>query len=290
MSYLNRLSRLVSDFLDKTAAKPKIKYTKFDDGIVINADCCEPETFEFVKKYLDGRKIAAIVTDPPYFINVKSLEGSVETWDRADSDQQTLANWMKSWTKMWLDLVYNGGAVWIFGGIGIPKCRPFPLFATQIENELDLIIVNWITWGKRRGFGTKRNLLFCREEILYCLKGNKNEPRVFNIPLLSTIRPYSGWSVKYPALSKFYRRSNVWTDINELFRSKVHSSEKPVKLISVPIGISTKKSDIVLDCFGGGGSTALAARELGRKFILIERDPKHYKTIITRLKNIKTDD
>jgi site-specific DNA-methyltransferase (adenine-specific) len=48
----------------------------------------------------------------------------------------------------------------------------------------------------------------------------------------------------------------------------------------------TDPGDIVLDCFGGSGSTAMAARETGRNFILIEKEPKYVELINNRLNGV----
>jgi site-specific DNA-methyltransferase (adenine-specific) len=55
--------------------------------------------------------------------------------------------------------------------------------------------------------------------------------------------------------------------------------------MEIQIETSTNEKEIVLDMFGGSGTTAVAARNLGRKFVIIEQDLHNYKTIINRLKN-----
>jgi site-specific DNA-methyltransferase (adenine-specific) len=48
----------------------------------------------------------------------------------------------------------------------------------------------------------------------------------------------------------------------------------------------TDPGDVVLDCFGGSGSTAMAARETGRNFILIEKETKYVELINNRLNGV----
>lgn len=64
---------------------------------------------------------------------------------------------------------------------------------------------------------------------------------------------------------------------------KIHPSEKPTELLRDLIGFSTLPGEIVLDCFGGSGSTAVAARECNRKSVVIERDLVFYEGICKRL-------
>lgn len=64
----------------------------------------------------------------------------------------------------------------------------------------------------------------------------------------------------------------------------MHIAQKPEKLAEIMITTHTKKGDTIMDPFAGSGSSGLAARKLGRKFILIERDPSNFKIIVERLK------
>jgi DNA modification methylase len=57
---------------------------------------------------------------------------------------------------------------------------------------------------------------------------------------------------------------------------------KPVALVERAIRSSSKSRDIVLDPFGGSGSTLIACEKAGRQALLIELDPKYVDTIILR--------
>jgi DNA modification methylase len=62
----------------------------------------------------------------------------------------------------------------------------------------------------------------------------------------------------------------------------VHPTQKPVELICKAISNSSKIEDIIIDCFGGSGSTLIACEKLGRKANLMELDPKYCDAIIQR--------
>jgi DNA modification methylase len=64
---------------------------------------------------------------------------------------------------------------------------------------------------------------------------------------------------------------------------RIHPTEKPVELLKYFISISTNENDTILDTFGGSGSTANAAKELGRNSITIEREELYYSKILERL-------
>jgi DNA modification methylase len=62
----------------------------------------------------------------------------------------------------------------------------------------------------------------------------------------------------------------------------VHPTQKPVELIERALSNSSKSGDIVIDCFGGSGSTLIACEKHGRMARLMELDPKYCDVIITR--------
>lgn len=65
-------------------------------------------------------------------------------------------------------------------------------------------------------------------------------------------------------------------------RNGEHPTMKPLKLIGRLIRNSSRKGDVVLDTFGGSGSTMMAAEQLGRKCFMVEYDPHYCDVIIAR--------
>jgi site-specific DNA-methyltransferase (adenine-specific) len=152
----------------------------------------------------------------------------------------------------------------------------------EIKDQFEL--ANLITWKKRRAYGVQWNYLFTREELAYFVKGPMKKPRKFHVPLLDEKRGYAGYNAKYPAKSEFYRRSNVWTDITELMRGKVHPTEKVQRLHEVMIEVHTDPGEWIIDPFAGSGVTGFAARKLGRRFALVESDPTIFDDMVKRLR------
>lgn len=66
-------------------------------------------------------------------------------------------------------------------------------------------------------------------------------------------------------------------------KEQAHPTAKPVKLLEYLIGNYTGEGDAVLDCFAGSGSTGLAAKNLDREFILIEKEQEYYDICVNRL-------
>lgn len=254
-----------------------MKLKRYDDGIVVCADCTSDELVSFAKQEL--KNVPLIVTDPPYGNIVN------EKWDKTKLTASEFADWMLSWTKQWTPLLHENAAFYVWGGIGLPKFRPFLHYLSRVEDEIDeLLIANVITWGKKRAYGVQHNYLFTREECVYLFKGNNiKKPRCFNVPLLDTKRGYAGYNKKYPAKSEYKRRTNVWTDITEIMRGKKHATQKAQRLYEVAIEVHTQPGECVLDIFAGAGTCAQAARKLGRRFFVVEKDPALFDQIVESL-------
>lgn len=67
------------------------------------------------------------------------------------------------------------------------------------------------------------------------------------------------------------------------YRGKLHPTQKPLKLFEWCLLNYSKENDLVLDCFSGSGTTAVACHNLKRRFICIEKDPEYAKASQERL-------
>lgn len=76
-------------------------------------------------------------------------------------------------------------------------------------------------------------------------------------------------------------RTSVW-DIDKPRKCDLHPTMKPVELVANCILDGTKAGDVILDAFGGSGTTMIAAEQMGRKARLVEIDPHYCDVIISR--------
>ena len=81
-------------------------------------------------------------------------------------------------------------------------------------------------------------------------------------------------------------QGDVWF-VDKPVRNDLHPTMKPVALVERAIRNSSKTRDIVLDPFGGSGSTLIACEKTGRQARLIELDPKYVDTIILPLAGVQ---
>jgi DNA modification methylase len=69
---------------------------------------------------------------------------------------------------------------------------------------------------------------------------------------------------------------NTITYSGGLGKDKIHPTQKPVEVLRYFVELCTDPGDTVMDTFAGSGSTGMACKDAGRKYILIERDPKMF--------------
>lgn len=253
-----------------------MRVERLEDGLIVEGCFPDPEVVNLIKS--ECGPLPLVICDPPYGNVVEDV------WDRTKMTDVQFSDWMLGWTREIGEICLPASALYVWAGIGTPGFRPFYKYAYEVEKLTEYTIGNHITWSKRRAYGTATNYLFTREELLYLVKGDPKKPRLFNIPLLEEKRGYAGFSAKYPAKSEFLRRTNVWGDINELFRGKVHTAQKPDRLHEVLIEAHTSPGEWVLDPFAGSGTTGRAARKLGRKFVLVDKDPVSFELCLKSLK------
>jgi len=139
----------------------------------------------------------------------------------------------------------------------------------------------------------RRGWLYTREEIMWFVKDNKkfiwNKKNQYSSELV----------VKFSFIPKgtCKRLTNVWTDINEeMFKggklklnNNIHFAQKPIKAIERIIKAHTKEGDIVLDCFMGSGTTAVACINTKRDFIGIELSEEYCKIANERLTKLNSE-
>jgi DNA modification methylase len=233
----------------------------FTNGTGYCCDVFDVDLFEELEEY------KLLIADPPYGGIVS------DEWDK----NWTSEDYIKLAELCEVFLCY-GGSAYVWGGVGTKHNRQFFKFLAEVEEKTSLTLKNVITWNKKRAYGKKDDYLFTREEVAWLVKGDK--PLIFNIPLLNEKRGYEGYNKKYPAKSEFKRRTNVWTDITEIFRGKTHKCEKPQRLSEIMIETHTNPGDVVLDLFAGSANVSKAAVKLGRKFVFVEGNKDTFDKIV----------
>ena len=97
---------------------------------------------------------------------------------------------------------------------------------------------------------------------------------------------FYGWEASAPRLHplKDRKQNNVW-EISRPKKSELHPTQKSIELVIRAIKNSSNMKDVVLDLFGGSGTTIIACEETERKCRMMELDPKYADVIIKRYIN-----
>lgn len=178
------------------------------------------------------------------------------------------------------DLLRAGGSAYIHMDY---RLHPyFRLIAEEVFGAKNLI--NDIVWHYRSGGGTKRRFGMKHDNLLLFSKGPGH---TFNPDAVRV--PYDAVIAKKRA-QDFHPAGKVAPDVWDIPRPPNHSKEwtgyatqKPLALLERILLASSNPGDLVLDYYGGAGTTAVAAGRLGRRWILCDNSPSALQTTRTRL-------
>jgi site-specific DNA-methyltransferase (adenine-specific) len=76
-------------------------------------------------------------------------------------------------------------------------------------------------------------------------------------------------------------------DSKEENKFRFHPTQKPVELFQRILSDYSKEGDLILDCFSGSGTTAIACHNLKRRFICVEKDVDYWKASVERLERVQ---
>ena len=219
------------------------------NSILLCGDSTNPED---VARLMGGEKADMVFTDPPYGIDYSGGRTQVikeKDYGKIMNDTlqgEDLGNLICNVFK------FNKGGADVYICCSPIMQKPFLDYLEKECKELNAVIV----WDKKTaGLGYMAYRRQC--EFILFIKGNpfrKGDKTDFDL-----------WSIA---------RDNA--------QSYVHGTQKPVAVPARAITNSSKVDDLVLDFFGGSGSTLIAAEKLGRRARIMELDPKYCDVIRKR--------
>jgi len=262
--------------------------------------CGNSTSEEDVAKLMDGQKAQMCFTDPPYNIDYKGgmsthkqnkregimndkmgdnqfydflSEVSRRIVDHVDGgvyicmSSSELPNLKKAWE--------NNGGHWQSFIIWVKN--NFTLSRADYQNTYEPMLYGWAKNIKNHFFIERRDIANVWED----LREVKTE-----FDGTHTSIKFQGFEVKIEGQVKgIIKRKKQRTDIWRYDKptvSKEHPTMKPVALCLEAVKNSSQRGDLVLDLFGGSGSTLIACEKAGRKCRMMELDPQFIDVIITR--------
>ena len=241
------------DDYDLTAALEKAAFVEKGDVWVVGRHrlvCGDATNEADVATLMDGKRANLIVTDPPYGVSFKSNSGLTIKNDSM-KDEEFYNFLYKSFANM-VAHTENGGAAYVFHADteGLTFRKAF------IDAGFHLAGV--CIWAKNSLVLGRSDYQWQHEPVLYgFLKNGKH-------------RWYSD-----------RKQTTIW-NFNKPKRNENHPTSKPLDLLSYPIRNSSQENAIIIDTFGGSGSTLMACEATNRICYTMELDEKYASVILRR--------
>ena len=213
---------------------------------LVCGDSTLPETYDLL---MAGRKANLVVTDPPYNVDYEGSAGKIKNDKMAEEQFEKFL--FAAYVNMEQNMM-DDASIYVFhsDSHGLAFRRAF--------EEAGFYLSGCCIWKKN-------SLVLGRSPYQWL-----HEPVLF------------GW--KKGGRHQWYadrKQTTVW-EYDKPKKNDLHPTMKPVNLIAYPIKNSSMSNCIVLDPFGGSGSTLIAADQLKRICYTVELDPKYADVIVNR--------
>lgn len=246
-------SRAKDDDFDLTAALEKASFVEKGDVWTVGRHrlmCGDATSSEDVSTLMGNTKANLILTDPPYGVSFKSSSGLTIQNDSMKNEE--FYNFLLASFKCMAEHLENGGSAYVFHddteGLNFRKAfidAGFPLAGCCI----------WV----------KDSLVLGRSDYQW-----QHEPVLYGFMQNGKHKWYSD-----------RKQTTIW-NFDKPKRNANHPTSKPLDLLSYPIGNSTQENGVVIDTFGGSGSTMMACEQMNRICYMMELDEKYASVILRR--------
>lgn len=218
--------------------------------------CGDSTKAENVQRLMQGETAQLWLTDPPYNVGYGIDNHQRANGDAVLNDKQDEESFRKFLDDAYMavkNVLDLGAAYYIFHSDFHGKT-----FRQALEDVGDMQLRECLIWNKNSAPLSRQDYHWKHEPCLY------------------------GW--REGGSHNWYgdRKQTTVIDFDRPTKSDLHPTMKPVGLFGYLMQNSSKEGDIVIDTFGGSGTTMIAAEQLGRKARLMELSPKYCSVIITR--------
>ena len=241
------------DDFDLSAALEKASFVERDDVWTVGRHrlvCGDATSEEDVALLMDGKRANLLLTDPPYGVSFKSASGLTIQNDSM-KDEEFYQFLLSAFQRM-ADHLEKGGSAYVFHADteGLNFRRAFV--------DAGFHLAGCCIWVKDSLVLGRSDYQWQHEPVLYGFLQNGKHPW-FSDRKQTTI-----WNFAKPK------------------RNANHPTSKPLDLLAYPIGNSTQENAIVVDTFGGSGSTMMVCQQMNRTCFMMELDGKYASVILRR--------
>lgn len=214
--------------------------------------CGDSTNIDDVKKLMNNQLADLIVTDPPYNVNYEGKTGDNLKIMNDNMENNQFYSFLESAFINLYESIKDGGSIYVFHadteGLNFRKAMMSSGFK----------LAECLVWVKNAFVMGRQDYHWKHEPVLY------------------------GWK---PGASHYFindRSQSTVLEFDKPIRNEEHPTMKPIDLIAYLINNSSKKDEIVLDLFGGSGTTMIACEQTNRKAFIMELDPRYCDVIVDR--------
>lgn len=280
---------------DEELTKLLLPYCRFNEDFIWEDEktghkiaCMDAADKISIKNLMGNEKATLAIHDPPY--NFVAFE---------ERELKKFIDWSRTWIKNTFESLDENTSLYIWLGADQNNhFQPFPELLLMMKDS-GFNSRSFITMRNQRGYGTQKNWMSIRQELLYYTKGN---PQFFiNAEYTDIPKILNGYYKEIKGKvtdnfergkSKFIRAGNVWVDIQQVFYRMEENvngcyAQKPLKAIKRIIEASSSENNIVLDFFSHSGTTLLASEILKRRCFTFDLHPVFCEISLRRLENYR---
>jgi DNA modification methylase len=241
------------DEFDLTAALEKASFVERGDVWFVGKHklmCGDATSSEDVAKLMEDKKANLILTDPPYNVAFKNSDGLTIQNDSMDNND--FYEFLYLSFKNMADHLENGGAAYVF------HADTEGLNFRKAFIDAGFHLAGCCIWVKDSLVLGRSDYQWQHEPVLYGFLQNGKHPW------------YSD-----------RKQTTIW-NFDKPKKNSNHPTSKPLDLLAYPINNSTQANAIVIDTFGGSGSTLMACEQMNRICYTMELDEKYASVILRR--------
>ena len=241
------------DGFDLTAALEKASFVERGDVWTVGKHrlvCGDATNAEDVALLMNGKRANLLLTDPPYGVSFKSSDGLTIQNDSLKNEE--FYSFLLSAFKAAAEHMEKGGSAYVFHADteGLNFRRAF--------TDAGFHLAGCCIWVKDSLVLGRSDYQWQHEPVLYGFLQNGK---------------HAWYSDR--------KQTTVW-QFAKPKRNENHPTSKPLDLLGYPIGNSTQENAVVLDTFGGSGSTMMACEQMNRVCHMMELDEKYASVILRR--------
>ena len=228
--------------------------------------CGDSTSKEDFAKLMGEERADMVFTDPPYGVSIGDKNATLNSVQPSGRCCENIANDTLGTDELCHILVDAMTNV-------RENCKDDASYYVTSPQGGELGLMMMMMMMKDAGLAVRHMLIWCKNSATFSL--GRLDYDYQHEPIFYT------WTKSHHNYRGGDNRTTIWK-YDKPRKCDLHPTMKPVELVANCIKDTTKEGDIVLDAFGGSGTTMIAAEQLGRKCRMMELDPHYCDVIIAR--------